>query len=91
MDKALTGTVIEVGAIECLKDRSGVAKCGLLIETTKEALRDFAGNLAYARVTVTLAKDGAGRPTHIDARPDHVRRAEDAVWKANEAHERARI
>ena len=31
------------------------------------------------------------RLTHIDARPDHVRRAEDAAWRENEAHERARI
>ena len=58
MNKTLTGTVIEVGAIECLQDESGETKCGLLIETTKEALRDFAGNLAYARVVVTLAEDG---------------------------------
>ena len=29
--------------------------------------------------------------THLDARPDHVRRAEAEVWRENEAHERARI
>ena len=58
MSKTLTGTVIEVGAIECLQGESGETKCGLLIETTMKALRDFAGNLAYARVVVTLAEDG---------------------------------
>ena len=58
MSETLTGTVIEIGNIEHLQDETGVARCGLLIETTEEALRDFAGNLAFARVVVTLAEDG---------------------------------
>jgi len=29
--------------------------------------------------------------THLDARPDHVRRAEDAAWREHEKQERARI
>jgi hypothetical protein len=32
-----------------------------------------------------------GRLRHLDARPDHVRRAEDAAWRENEKQERARI
>jgi len=33
----------------------------------------------------------AERLTHLDARPDHVRRAEVEMWRENEKHERARI
>ena len=31
------------------------------------------------------------RLPHLDARPDHVRRAEAEMWRENEAQERARI
>ena len=57
MNKTLTGTVIEVGSIY-LRDAQCVPVVGLLIETTGAELRDFAGNLAYAQVVVTLAEDG---------------------------------
>ena len=58
MSKTLTGTVIEVGTMEAEEGDPSKLTVGLVIETTKEALRDFAGNLAYARVVVTLAEDG---------------------------------
>jgi hypothetical protein len=38
-----------------------------------------------------LERIEAGRLAHLDARPDHVRRAEDAAWRENEKQERARI
>jgi len=38
-----------------------------------------------------LERIEAGRLTHLDARPDHLRRAEGEAWRENEAHERARI
>jgi hypothetical protein len=49
------------------------------------------GRCEWGCTDVHLDRIEAGRLTHLDARPDHVRRAEDAAWREHEKQERARI
>lgn len=55
--KQLEGRVVEVGNVECLQEEGGEERAGLLIETTREALREFAGNLAFAEVEIRLREN----------------------------------
>jgi hypothetical protein len=64
--------------------------------TERESIPDTAGAAKYTPVNPADDKRASGPASigthvHLDARPDHVRRAEDAAWRENEKQERARI
>jgi hypothetical protein len=82
VDQSASGPA-SIGEAEPRNDDPVCSDCGADLPAS--------GRCEWGCTDVHLDRIEARRLRHLDARPDHVRRAEDAAWRENEAHERARI